>query len=373
MEPEALTADGKPRCIGRVCGPAIKALYPGAKDRFPEDQCKRVCKKDATQCETCLANEALYMAGTNTKKRYHGVIGGPITPYSHIIGSEWNLTTREKNAAKAAKAAAADEKKATTMAVKIFAEAESAAAAVAKAATKERKEAEAAAKAAATEAKREAAELKKREAEERRATAVAARTEKAAAAAAAAAKETERRMGAFGEQLSGRLGWAQIGHRPFLPTALLPYSSSNGTKGYQARPGSARRTSSARRSSARRSNAAKAIQRAFRTRKAGRNARGRFTSSTRRASTARRSSSASLQTLPELLVPWHEVHAKRAGNAASKIQRAFRTRKATAPSMPIIAAAPKSSSSSAASNLGGNMFGLENMNANGNGALPELD
>ncbi len=351
MEPEPLTAGGKPRCIGRVCGPPIKALYPGAKDRFPEDQCKRACAEGSSQCETCLANEALYMAGTNTKKRYHGVIGGPITPYSHIIGSEWNLTTREKNAAKAAKAAAADEKKATTMAVKIFAEAESAAAAVAKAATKERKEAEAAAKAAATEAKREAAELKKREAEERRATAVAARTEKAAAAAAAAAKETERRMGAFGDQLSGRLGWAQIGHRPFLPTALLPYSSSNGTKGYQARPGSARRTSSARRSSARRSNAAKAIQRAFRTRKAGRNARGRFTSS----APGRRSSS------------------QRRSNAAKAIQRAFRTRKATAPSMPIIAAAPKSSSSSAASNLGGNMFGLENMNANGNGALPELD
>ena len=357
MEPELMTAGGKPRCVGRACGPAIKNMYPGAAVRYTEAQCKTACEEGSALCKTCKGYEAAFMVGENTKKKFHGSLGGPMTPYSHIVGSEWNLSTKAKDAAKAAATAMKDEAKAMKAAVNIFSEAESAAAAVAKAAEKERKD--------AAKGLREAeADAKKREAEAKRAGTAAAKAAKAATQMEKKAAVTEKRVSTFEDQLSGRLGWAQIGHRPYLPSALLPYSSSNGVKGYQARPGSARRTSSgARRTS---SGARRNTRGRFTSSGSRRNTRGRFTSSSA-AAPARRSSS------------MRRSNATRKAGAATAIQRGYRnfmnrSRKA-APMMPIVSAAaapaplaPKSSSNTA-SNLGGNMFGLENMGSN----IPDLD
>lgn len=70
--------------------------------RMIEGPCKRACAKNSNLCKICLGREEKYMLGINTTK-WHGRIGGPIAPESHIIGSEWNKADREREARKAAK------------------------------------------------------------------------------------------------------------------------------------------------------------------------------------------------------------------------------------------------------------------------------
>ena len=46
-----------------------------------------------------MGREEKYMLGINTTK-WHGRIGGPIAPESHIIGSEWNEMNRVRESKK---------------------------------------------------------------------------------------------------------------------------------------------------------------------------------------------------------------------------------------------------------------------------------
>ncbi len=249
-----MTKGGKPRCVGRACGPAIKNMYPGAAIRYTEAQCERACEDGSTLCKICKGRENAYAAGTNTKKQFHGLLGGPMTPYSHIVGSEWNLSTRAKNAAAVAKKAATEAKKAideeakaSKGAAKLFAEAETEAAKALAAATKERKAAEAAAEKERKATEKAVADAKKAEIAAKRAATATRKAKTAATASKKLSEVVEKKVDPFLERLSGRLGWAQIGHRPYLPSALLPYSSSNGVKGREGRRASSasgRRTSS---------------------------------------------------------------------------------------------------------------------------------
>ena len=67
-----------------------------------EGPCTTVCAKNSNLCNICLKREEKYILGINTTK-WHGRIGGPIAPESHIVGSQWNETNRAKTAKTAKK------------------------------------------------------------------------------------------------------------------------------------------------------------------------------------------------------------------------------------------------------------------------------
>ena len=94
----------KKQCVGRVCGPKLES--PNKAARYTDAQCDRFCAEGSNLCKVCTKREDAYMAGETTGT-YHGRKGGPIPPYSHIRGSEWNIQTRVKEAERAARLAAA--------------------------------------------------------------------------------------------------------------------------------------------------------------------------------------------------------------------------------------------------------------------------
>jgi hypothetical protein len=185
--PILVNAAGKPRCVGRTCGPNIRE--EGRAIRYMSEQCKRACEAGSNLCGKCMEYE---MKGA-TAKRWHGRYGarGNLPAYSHIRGSEWNLTTRAKEDAKVAGAAAKLAAVGTAAEEKAAKEAAKAAAVAAKAT--ERLEKEAAAKIAKAEKERkdeekrlatEKAKLEKaRKDEEKRLATEKAKIEKAAKAA----------------------------------------------------------------------------------------------------------------------------------------------------------------------------------------------
>lgn len=156
-EPILVMASGKPRCIGRTCGPNIRE--EGRAIRYMSAQCKRACEAGSNLCGKCIE----YQAKGPTTKQWHGRYGmiGNLPAYSHIRGSEWNLTTRAKEDAKAAAASAKVAAAGTEAEAKAADVAETEAAAAAKATEK----AEAAA--AKATAKAEAAAAKARRKTER--------------------------------------------------------------------------------------------------------------------------------------------------------------------------------------------------------------
>jgi hypothetical protein len=101
MPPKA-AAKG-PQCIGRDCGPAI--LEAGKAMRLTEAQCDRACAEGSNLCTICEGREIADMKSLPAGKRWHGRIGGPIPPGSHIVGSQWNIDTAKKEALAAAKKA----------------------------------------------------------------------------------------------------------------------------------------------------------------------------------------------------------------------------------------------------------------------------
>jgi hypothetical protein len=164
------------RCIGRKCGDEIRE--EGRAIRYVEAQCKEMCATDASLCGKCIDLQTKYMMGAN-KGKYHGIMGEPLLPKSHIRGSAWNIETRKKEDAKLRKiaseteeaveevgatatAAAASSKVALTAANSAAAKAETAAKKTKeKEAAKAAKEAAKAAKAAAKEAEKAAADAEK--------------------------------------------------------------------------------------------------------------------------------------------------------------------------------------------------------------------
>ena len=76
--------------------PAVKGLK---EDRYKGTQCASVCSKDkkSNLCTDCIIKEEKYMLGESyTQPEWHGRIDGPLPPYSHIEGSEWNKALRVK-------------------------------------------------------------------------------------------------------------------------------------------------------------------------------------------------------------------------------------------------------------------------------------
>jgi flagellar biosynthesis GTPase FlhF len=163
-------SERKGKCVGRMCGDK-KQYALGAAFRYTEKQCARACLEGSNLCGVCTKHEEANMAGK--PGTWHGRMRGPIPNASHIEGSKWNIDTRVKEAAKAAKAAGG---------AGAPAEAKKAAADAKKA----EKEAAAALKAAAVAEKKQAMEMK-------RAATAAAKAEAAAARAARASEAPKKR------------------------------------------------------------------------------------------------------------------------------------------------------------------------------------
>ena len=99
----------KTQCVGRDCGAPI--VEEGKAMRFTEAQCDRACAEGSNLCKICMKREEANLGGKPGK--WHGRIGGPLPPGSHIVGSDWNIATAEKEARLAAKKATAVAKPAT--------------------------------------------------------------------------------------------------------------------------------------------------------------------------------------------------------------------------------------------------------------------
>ena len=93
-----------PQCVGRQCGEKVQVQ--GAVTRYTAAQCKRACENGSNLCGLCRGHEEADMSGQPiAKSKWHGRVGGPLPSASHIEGSKWNAVMREKEAARAAKAA----------------------------------------------------------------------------------------------------------------------------------------------------------------------------------------------------------------------------------------------------------------------------
>lgn len=142
-----------PTCVGRLCGDKFQ-YAPDTVFRYTEKQCKRACAEGSDLCKICEKHEEANMAGNSTK--WHGRMGAPLPPKSHVEGSDWNIQLRLKEAAKAAKALG------TVNEVE-----------------KAEKKAAAALKVAATEERKAEVALRKEEAARKRASHAVAKAEKA--------------------------------------------------------------------------------------------------------------------------------------------------------------------------------------------------
>ena len=92
------------RCTSRRCGESYHPNGPGTAARYTEKQCIRYCPPGSTSalCSTCEGQ-------VGNPKVWHGVMGGPLPPYSHIRSeghplTNWNAATQAKEQAKAARA-----------------------------------------------------------------------------------------------------------------------------------------------------------------------------------------------------------------------------------------------------------------------------
>jgi len=190
----------KTQCVGRKCG---EKYLPGGEEgrfyRYKEDRCKAMCAEDANLCKACEGIQTKYMMGdAKGVSLWHGKVGEPLPPKSHIEGSEWNAESRVKEDARFAKLAA---KTATAAASETVAVGTKVTAA-AKAAEKAAAEAEKAAVKAKKEAEKAAADAEK-------AAAKAARdAEKAAADAEKAVKKAVKEAAADMKEHLAALGTA---------------------------------------------------------------------------------------------------------------------------------------------------------------------
>jgi multidrug efflux pump subunit AcrA (membrane-fusion protein) len=92
------------RCTSRRCVDPSHPNGPGTAARYSEAQCKRYCPPGSASplCGTCEGQ-------VGNPKLWHGVMGGPLPPYSHIRLpghplTNWNVRTRAKEQAKANRA-----------------------------------------------------------------------------------------------------------------------------------------------------------------------------------------------------------------------------------------------------------------------------
>lgn len=251
------------RCIGRKCGHEIRE--EGRAIRYAEGQCKTMCATDSSLCRECLDLQVQYMMGAN-KGKYHGVMGGPLPPGSHIKGSAWNIEKSKKEAAKLRKiasdteeaveevgatatAAAASSKVALTAANSAAAKAETAAKKTKeKDAAKAAKEAAKAAKAAAKEAEKAAADAEKAK---KKATKEAAGDMKelltalSGAANAYIGAPIRKRRATAGRKVAARRATIRKGRKSSSSSS----SSSNRSRTARRRSSSNRRRTASRRSS----------------------------------------------------------------------------------------------------------------------------
>jgi hypothetical protein len=175
---------GKPRCIGLKCGPEV----PGTKPkRYTAVQCDKACAEGSNLCVACMRQEAANLANTGSMK-FHGRFGAPPVAWSHIVGSEWNLALKAKEAGATAGTKKSVAKRAVSAATEAAVATNAAEAAVAGAG------APPAAKEAVKKAKATLAEAVK-EVKEAEAEAVAV-VEKALVKATRAAKKAEREASA---------------------------------------------------------------------------------------------------------------------------------------------------------------------------------
>lgn len=76
----------------------IDPAVTGLKEyRLVGKRCAAPCAKNSNLCLSCILEEEKYMLGESyTQPTWHGRIDGPLPPYSHIEGSEWNKKLRTK-------------------------------------------------------------------------------------------------------------------------------------------------------------------------------------------------------------------------------------------------------------------------------------
>ena len=102
----------KRKCIGRTCLPENAYIPEGATvKRYRERPCERECKDpDSKLCSLCTKYQQAYLEDPSSKGalKFHGVMGQPLPPHSHIrtenesLRSEWNIKTSAKEAARGA-------------------------------------------------------------------------------------------------------------------------------------------------------------------------------------------------------------------------------------------------------------------------------
>jgi hypothetical protein len=92
------------RCTSRRCVNPSNPNGPGTAARYTEAQCVRYCPPGSTSglCGTCEGQ-------VGNPKLWHGVMGGPLPPYSHIRLpghplTNWNAATQAKEQGRTAKA-----------------------------------------------------------------------------------------------------------------------------------------------------------------------------------------------------------------------------------------------------------------------------
>ena len=97
-------------CIARTHAGVARLITDGRKIPFKvlnEARCARECEIESNLCTLCKKYEESYLIGENQKKskKWHGRIGGPIAPQSHIEGSQKikEINAQAKNAKNATK------------------------------------------------------------------------------------------------------------------------------------------------------------------------------------------------------------------------------------------------------------------------------